>query len=135
MQTRKQWEPTRNWKVVAGVTTAAALGAATLAMASGDSGPNPDPIDLRERGVVTEFKDSSFIGDNIFSSEDIGGGNDLSETFDSPFDSPASPDSPDSVGSPGSADSPDSPSTAQPDSPDSPDAPDSPDSPDGSSFS
>jgi hypothetical protein len=138
MQTRDQHgKRSRDWKVIAAVATASALGISGLALAGpSDRSDDPDPINLRDRTSITEVTTVSSVPTTL------AGLFDADSNLDSPFDDTSSPsvssvsaNSPDepapAVASPASADSPDSPPPPPP--PVSADSPDSPDSVDSAS--
>lgn len=125
MQLKNQNGKQRDWKVVAAITAASAIGLSGLALANpGDGSDAPDPIRLRDRTEITEVTTAVTTPGSL--------ANLLSASVDSTNDSPftdtdtisvdtnsPSPDTP-------SPDSP-SPETPSPDTP-SPDTP-SPDTP------
>jgi len=60
MQTKNQWNGPKNWKVVAGVGTAAALGFAGIAFAgTGDLSGVPDPIALQRQVITSQAPSTS----------------------------------------------------------------------------
>ena len=140
MQTRDQHgKRPRDWKVIAAVATASALGISGLALAGPSDGSNdPGPINLRDRTSITEVTTVSSVPTTLAGLFDASADSDL----DSPFDdtsslsvSSVSADSPDApaptVVSAPSTDSPDSPPPPPP--PVSADSPGSPDSVDSAS--
>ncbi len=149
MQIKNQWKQPRNWKVIAGAGSLAAVGIAGLTLAGPIAADaDDDAIELEERARLTQTTVRAPLpADGIIDRAD------LSDDRDSPFDdtprpgaaaddspSPDSPsaDSPDSpppaAPVPDGPDSPDSPSPDSPDSPDSPASPDSGDSGDSGSW-
>lgn len=118
MQIKEQLKG-REWKVVAVVTTAGALGFSGLALAGPSvSTTTPDPIDLRDRTSVTS---TTGTGDTQFTFPSYMFSHSADTTWDSPFDSTPSLDTDSPSPSP-------SPTTNSPSpSPDSPSP--SPDSP------
>jgi hypothetical protein len=136
MQTREQ---VKNWKVVASVATAAALGVSGLAIASpGDPADAPPPIEIQDTRntafTATTQPDFEVVPAPSFTMGDDSLDSPLASADtaqDSPESSPASPDAQDSPesspASPHVQDSPDSSpaTTTAPSSNDSPD--DSPD--------
>jgi hypothetical protein len=105
MQTRDQHSRRpKDWKVIAALTAASALGVSGLALAGSPGGSsNPDPIELRDRTAITSVTTPSVpttIAQLLEASAD-------QSSLDSPFDDAdlVSP-SPASVDSPASADSP-----------------------------
>jgi hypothetical protein len=139
MQTREQ---IKNWKAVASVATAAALGVSGLAIANpGDAAETPPPIEIEDRraNVNLTVTSTTHPGFEVVPGPSLSPGDD---SLDSPlassdlgtsYDSPEVDDSPTAGGSPDVADSPD-PSGDSSDSPDtdddSPDTDDSADSTD-----
>jgi hypothetical protein len=126
MQTRdQQSKRSKDWKVIAALTAASALGVSGLALAGSSDGPsNPDPIDLRDRTAITSVTTPSAVPTTIAQLLEASADSQLST--DSPFDdvdsvstalvdSPASVDSPEQSAaevSPASDDSPASPVSA-----------------------
>lgn len=86
MQTKEQWDRPTNWKVVAAVAAASALGLSGLAVATtGGSEQGPDPIDLQDRSDVS----STTIGSSSNSTVPTTVGQALDQvsgSLDSPFD-------------------------------------------------
>jgi hypothetical protein len=128
MQTKDQHgKRPKDWKVIAAVATASALGISGLALAGPSDGSiDPDPINLRDRTSITEVTTVTSVPTTLAEILDAGAENSL----DSPFDGPGilsvssvSADSPDapapSVVSAASADSPDAPPPPPPASADS----------------
>jgi len=107
MQTRDQHSRRpKDWKVIAALTAASALGVSGLALAGSSGGPsNPDPIDLRDRTAITNVTTPSSVPTTIAQLLEVSA--DSQSSLDSPFDDAdlLSPD-PASAGSPASADSP-----------------------------
>jgi hypothetical protein len=134
MQTRdQQSKRSKDWKVIAALTAASALGVSGLALAGSSDGPsNPDPIDLRDRTAITSVTTPSSMPTTIAQLLEASADSQLST--DSPFDdvdsvSTALVDSPASVDSPVSVDSPEqSAAEVSPASDDSPASPVSADS-------
>ncbi len=138
MQIKDQWKQPRNWKVIAGAGTLAAVGITGLALAGPIAADaDDDVIELEERAQITQTTVRAPLpADGIIDRAD------LSDDRDSPFDdaprrgagaddSPASDSpSPDSPDSPAPAapppDAPDSPDPSPQDSPDNPASPDAP---------
>jgi hypothetical protein len=126
MQTRdQQSNRSKDWKVIAALTAASALGVSGLAFAGSSDGPsNPDPIDLRDRTAITSVTTPSSVPTTIAQLLEASADSQLST--DSPFDdvdsvstalddSPVSVDSPEQSAaevSPASDDSPASPVSA-----------------------
>lgn len=142
MQTRDQHgKRPKDWKVIAAVATASALGLSGLALAGpSDGSADPDPINLRDRTSITEVTTVSSVPTTLAGLFDASADSSLGSPFDDVASisvASVSADSPDApspaVASPASADSPDaSPPPPPPASVDSPDSPDSVDS--ASSF-
>jgi hypothetical protein len=145
MQTREQ---IKNWKVVASVATAAALGVSGLAIANpGNAADTPPPIEIEDRRAnadLTVTSTTQLAGFEVVPGPSLSPADDSLDSplassdlatrdVDSPDvdDSPAANDSPDVSDSPDVADSPD-PSGDTTDSPDTVESPDSSDSPDTS---
>lgn len=139
MQTRNQWKRPKNWKVVASVAAASALGLSGFALASDDGvAKTPDSISLDDTTKVTEVTNPTKVPTTVEDAVQLGAD---TASLDSPFDdddfdsqasaasqaSPVSPNSPVSPASPVSQDSPVS--AASPVSQDSPVSAASPASP------
>jgi hypothetical protein len=106
MQTKEQGKSPKDWKVIAAVATASALGISGLALAdSGSRTDTPDPINLEDRTPITEVTVAKTTSTTL---ADIGvrvsGADSASSPFDEPAASPAT--MADSVASVGSAASP-----------------------------
>jgi hypothetical protein len=135
MQTREQ---IKNWKVVASVATAAALGVSGLAIANpGDAAETPPPIEIEDRRANVDLTVTSTThpGFEVVPGPSLSPGDD---SLDSPLasadletsdDSPDVDDSPAASDSPDVADSPDSNGDTS-DSPDTDDSLDTDDSAD-----
>lgn len=142
MQLRNQFKGAKNWKVVASVAAASALGVSSLALAGENGTPQaPDSIHLDDKTAVTQVSAPTTVPTTVAEALKLGAD---TASVDSPFDghsidsvasaasanSPASPASPDSPNSPATPDSPASPaSPVSPDTADSPASVDSPNSP------
>jgi len=87
MQTRDQGKRPKDWKVVAAIATASALGISGLALAGPSGGRDtPDPINLRDQTNITEVTTPSTSPTTapIFGAE----ASDSRNSLDSPFDDP-----------------------------------------------
>jgi hypothetical protein len=102
MQTRDQAKSPKNWKVVAAIATASALGLSGLALADSDERADiPDPINLEDRTPMTEVTVATTTSTTL---ADLGVRVDTVDSASSPFDEQATPlvtlvDPPDSVAS------------------------------------
>ncbi|HSJ82186.1 MAG TPA: hypothetical protein VLA91_00065 [Acidimicrobiia bacterium] len=127
MQTKEQGKSPRDWKVIAAVATASALGLSGLALADSDSRTDtPDPINLEDRTPITEVT----VAKTSTTLADLGVRVSSADSASSPFDEPAAPPvtMADSVASVGSAASPEpAPAPAVQPAADSVDSADSPD--------
>ena len=99
MQLKNQKGQQRNWKVVAAVTAASAIGLSGLALANpGDGASKPDSIQLRDRTEIAKLT-SNVTAPGTFqilmSATDTGNDSPFGDVLEtgSPSDSP-SPDSP-----------------------------------------
>lgn len=134
MQTKEQGKSPKDWKVIAAVATASALGLSGLALAdSGSRTDTPDPIDLEDRIAITEVTVAKTTSTTL---ADLGVRVSSADSAGSPFDEPAAPPitMADSVASAASAASPD-PAPAPAFAADSVDSGASADSPDDSGDS
>lgn len=85
MQTRDQGKRPKDWKVVAAIATASALGISGLALAGPSEGRDtPDPINLRDRTNITEVTTPSSAP--IATSISGAVASDSRNSLDSPFD-------------------------------------------------
>ena len=130
MQTKEQGKSPKDWKVIAAVATASALGLSGLALADSSSRTDtPDPINLEDRAPITEVTVAKTTSTTL---ADLGVKVASADSASSPFDEPAAPPSTmaDSVASVASAASPE-PAPPPPPAADSVDSPpaDSVDSP------
>jgi hypothetical protein len=106
MQTKEQGKSPKDWKVIAAVATASALGLSGLALAdSGSRTDTPDPINLEDRTPITEVTVAKTTSTTL---ADLGVRVSSADSASSPFDEPAPPPPTvaDSVASVGSAASP-----------------------------
>ncbi len=132
MQTKEQGRRPKNWKVVAAIATASALGVSGLALAGPDDrSDDPDPIKLSEQTPITEVTVAKTTSTTL---ADLGFDVDTLDSASSPFDDSAAPTTTnaDSVASVASAASPEPapapvPSADSPDPAPNPPADDSPD--------
>jgi hypothetical protein len=128
MQTKEQGKSPKDWKVIAAVATASALGLSGLALAdSGSRTDTPDPINLEDRTPITEVTVAKTTSTTL---ADLGVRVSGADSASSPFDEPAAPPATlaDSVASVGSAASPEpAPAPAVQPAADSVDSADSPD--------
>ena len=119
MQTKEQGRRPRNWKVVAAIATASALGVSGLALAGPEDGSDdPDPIKLSDKTSITEVTVAKSTSTTL---ANLGIDVDTLDSASSPFD--------DSAASPEPAQAP----VASADSPDPEPAPPADDSPDQAS--
>jgi len=106
MQTKEQGKSPKDWKVIAAVATASALGLSGLALAdSGSRTDTPDPINLEDRTPITEVTVAKATSTTL---ADLGLRVSSADSASSPFDEPSPPTTmADSVASAASAASPD----------------------------
>jgi len=87
MQTKDQDKTPKDWKVIAAVATASALGLSGLALADSDSGTQtPDPINLVDRTPITEVTVAKTTSTTL---ADLGVRVVSADSVSSPFDEPA----------------------------------------------
>jgi hypothetical protein len=87
MQTKDQGKAPKDWKVIAAVATASALGLSGLALADSDSGTeSPDPINLVDRTPITEVTVAKNTSTTL---ADLGVRVVSADSVSSPFDEPA----------------------------------------------
>ena len=91
MQTKEQGKYPKDWKVIAAVATASALGLSGLALAdSGSRTDTPDPITLEDRTPITEVTVAKTTSTTL---ADLGVRVSSADSASSPFDEPAAPPS------------------------------------------
>ena len=91
MQTKEQGKTPKDWKVIAAVATASALGLSGLALAdSGSRTDTPEPIDLEDRTAITEVTVAKTTSTTL---ADLGVRASTADSAGSPFDEPAAPPS------------------------------------------
>jgi len=89
MESKDQGRRPKDWKVVAAIATASALGLTGLALAdSNDNSDTPDPINLEDRTPVTEVTVAKTTSSTL---ADLGVRVDSLDSAGSPFDEPAAP--------------------------------------------
>lgn len=116
MKVEDEGKGRRDWKVIAAVATASALGLSGLALAdSNDGSAVPDPIDLEDRTPITEVTVAKSTSTTL---ADLGITVSTLDSASSPFDDPAPVTS--VAGSAASAASPEAPAPAVEASADSP---------------
>lgn len=87
MQTKEQGKSPKDWKVIAAVATASALGLSGLALAdSGSRTDTPDPINLEDRTPITEVTVAKTTSTTL---ADLGVKVASADSASSPFDEPA----------------------------------------------
>jgi hypothetical protein len=87
MQTKDQGKAPKDWKVIAAVATASALGLSGLALADSESGTeSPDPINLVDRTPITEVTVAKNTSTTL---ADLGVRVVSADSVSSPFDEPA----------------------------------------------
>lgn len=87
MQTKDQGRTPKDWRVIAAVATASALGVTGLALADSDSGTEtPDPINLVDRTPITEVTVAKTTSTTL---ADLGVRVASADSVSSPFDEPA----------------------------------------------
>jgi len=87
MQTPDQGKRPKDWKVVAAIATASALGISGLALAGpGEGSDIPDPIHLKDQTTVTEVTPSSFPTTTSTSGVGVREASGSGNSLDSPFD-------------------------------------------------
>ncbi|MGH8953244.1 MAG: hypothetical protein ACRDX9_17715 [Acidimicrobiia bacterium] len=87
MEAKDQGKGPKDWKVVAAVATASALGLSGLALADSDDGSRtPDPINLEDVTPITEVTVAKTTSTTL---ADLGVQVDTLDSASSPFDAPA----------------------------------------------
>ena len=87
MDTKDQGQRPKDWKVVAAIATASALGLSGLALAdSNDNSNTPDPINLEDVTPITEVTVAKTTSTTL---ADMGVAVETLDSASSPFDAPA----------------------------------------------